>query len=139
MKALSIRQPWAWLIVNGFKDIENRGWWTYFRGQFLIHASSTMTWEEYDICCRFAAERGVYTPRQSQILRGGIVGYATLTDCVRKHSSPWFEGPFGFVVEGAGKLPFVKCAGQLQFFNVPYTVEGLLAQGEEQANVLFDH
>ena len=22
MRALSIRQPWAWLIVNGYKDIE---------------------------------------------------------------------------------------------------------------------
>ena len=26
MKALSIRQPWAWLIVNGYKDVENRTW-----------------------------------------------------------------------------------------------------------------
>jgi len=24
MYALSIRQPWAWLIVHGWKDIENR-------------------------------------------------------------------------------------------------------------------
>ncbi|HTV55212.1 MAG TPA: ASCH domain-containing protein, partial [Terriglobia bacterium] len=39
MKALSIRQPWAWLIVNGFKPIENRSWNTNFRGRILIHAS----------------------------------------------------------------------------------------------------
>ena len=38
MKALSIKQPWAWLIVNGFKDIENRTWRTKIRGEFLIHA-----------------------------------------------------------------------------------------------------
>jgi len=36
--ALSIRQPWAWLIVNGWKDIENREWSTRFRGRLLIHA-----------------------------------------------------------------------------------------------------
>lgn len=30
---LSIRQPWAWLIVNGYKDIENRTWPTHFRGK----------------------------------------------------------------------------------------------------------
>ena len=34
---LSIRQPWAWLIVNGYKDIENRTWSTRFRGKVLIH------------------------------------------------------------------------------------------------------
>ncbi|WP_245839042.1 ASCH domain-containing protein [Yersinia kristensenii] len=40
MKALSIRQPWAWLIVNGYKDIENRTWNTKCRGPVLIHAST---------------------------------------------------------------------------------------------------
>ncbi|WP_229215634.1 ASCH domain-containing protein [Duganella sp. CY15W] len=39
MKALSIRQPWAWLIVNGYKDIENRSWSTNVRGKVLVHAS----------------------------------------------------------------------------------------------------
>jgi hypothetical protein len=38
VKALSIRQPWAWLIANGHKDIENRSWNTNYRGAFLIHA-----------------------------------------------------------------------------------------------------
>ena len=32
MKALSIRQPWAWAIINAGKDIENRQWPTKFRG-----------------------------------------------------------------------------------------------------------
>jgi len=48
MKAISIRQPWAWLIVNGYKDIENRSWPTKFRGRVLIHASKGMTRAEYD-------------------------------------------------------------------------------------------
>lgn len=30
MAALSIRQPWAWLVVQGYKDIENRDWPTNF-------------------------------------------------------------------------------------------------------------
>jgi hypothetical protein len=38
VKALSIRQPWAWLIVTGYKDIENRSWRTNYRGPLLIHA-----------------------------------------------------------------------------------------------------
>ena len=43
MKALSIRQPWAWLIVNSHKHIENCDWPTKFRGRFLIHASKGVT------------------------------------------------------------------------------------------------
>ena len=38
MKALSIRQPWAWLIVAGYKDVENRTWATDFRGRIYVHA-----------------------------------------------------------------------------------------------------
>ena len=38
MKALSIQQPWAWMILYGTKRVENRTWATSFRGPFLIHA-----------------------------------------------------------------------------------------------------
>ena len=37
MKAISIRQPWAWLIVHGYQDVENRTWSTKHRGPILIH------------------------------------------------------------------------------------------------------
>jgi hypothetical protein len=46
--ALSIRQPWAWLILHAGKDIENRDWPTKYRGPFLIHASKGMTRDEYE-------------------------------------------------------------------------------------------
>ena len=39
MKALSIKQPWAWLIANGYKTIETRLWNTEFRGDLVIAAS----------------------------------------------------------------------------------------------------
>jgi hypothetical protein len=38
MNGLSIRQPWAWLIVNGHKDVENRSWHTDFRGRVYVQA-----------------------------------------------------------------------------------------------------
>jgi hypothetical protein len=44
MKVLSIRQPWAFLIVNGHKNIENRDWLTAYRGPVLIHAGKQ--WDE---------------------------------------------------------------------------------------------
>jgi hypothetical protein len=42
MKVLVVRQPWAWLIVNGHKDIENRSWRTRYRGTLLIQASASL-------------------------------------------------------------------------------------------------
>ena len=42
-KCLSVRQPWAWLIVHGHKPLENRSWATSYRGPLLIHAAKGMT------------------------------------------------------------------------------------------------
>lgn len=39
MKVISIKQPWASLIVYGYKEFEFRNWKTKFRGEVLIHAS----------------------------------------------------------------------------------------------------
>jgi len=39
MKALTVRQPWAWAIAHGGKNVENRTWYTAYRGPFAIHAA----------------------------------------------------------------------------------------------------
>lgn len=117
--ALSIRQPWAWLIVNGGKDVENRDWSTSFRGPIYIHASKGMTGEEYDYAHFFAHKLGISIPHQSQLERGGIIGKARIVDCVRESTSPWFFGAYGFVLDHAEPLPFRPFKGQLGFFRVP--------------------
>ena len=114
MKALSIRQPWAWLICFGGKDIENRCWSTRFRGEFLLHAAKGMTRAEYQDCADFAN-----LPPFEKLERGGIVGIARLADCVSGHRSEWFNGPFGFVLAEVRPLRFVPCRGELGFFEVP--------------------
>lgn len=40
MKALTVRQPWAWAIARGHKPIENRSWTTSYRGPLAIHAAA---------------------------------------------------------------------------------------------------
>jgi hypothetical protein len=84
MRALTIRQPWASLIVRGDKDVENRSWTTRYRGVFAIHAGQ-----------RF--DRDVQ-PWQHSIVatidafpRGAIVGVVDLMDVVRDSSSRWAE------------------------------------------------
>jgi hypothetical protein len=47
VKVLSIRQPWAWAILEAGKRVENRSWNTKFRGEFLIHVSASCPLGEY--------------------------------------------------------------------------------------------
>src|ERR1700712_1986361 len=105
MKCLSLRQPWAWLVVNGFKDIENRSWKTKHRGPLLIHASQrpipNLAEVREEVRRRFRIE----IPEELQF--GGIVGQVNVVDCVTESASPWFLGQVGLVCEDARALPFV--------------------------------
>lgn len=119
MKALSIRQPWAWLIVHGGKDIENRSWHTKFRGRFLVHAGKGCTGEEYAEAYRFARTIGVLLPRLEDLDRGGIIGSVELVDSLDTSGSAWYMGQKAFVLQAPQPLPFLAYKGQLSFFEVP--------------------
>ena len=127
MKAISIRQPWAWLIINAGKDIENRDWPTRLRGRVLIHAAKGMTRDEYESAidaARHAGQTrpfppGLTLPAFSKIERGGVVGAVEIVDCVTKSDSPWFHGRYGFVLRDPKPLGFVPIKGALGFFDVP--------------------
>lgn len=126
LPCLSIRQPWAWLIVQGHKPVENRTWSTPFRGELLIHAGKTMSRRYYDqfqqdLMAMLGAE-APQLPAFDDLPLGGIIGTATMTDCVERHPSPYFFGPFGFVLRDAKPLTFVPYRGMLGFFNVDASV-----------------
>ena len=107
MRTLSIRQPWAWLIVRGFKPIENRLRASHFRGPLLIHASLKMTQDDYEACRIFVdGFATIELPKLVDLPRGGIIGQVTMTDCVTASTSPWFCGGFGYVFTDARPLPF---------------------------------
>lgn len=116
LKALSIKQPWAWLIVRGYKDIENRTWYTPIREEIFIHASKTFDQEGYDFVKLEHPE--IIMPRPWEFAFGGIVGQARLVACVKESNSPWFFGPYGFVLRNAKELPFIPYTGKLGFFDV---------------------
>lgn len=124
MKAISIRQPWAWAILHVGKDIENRTWRTPYRGPVLIHAAKGMTREEYLDAAQMIDMVGLdKTPSLEDLLRGGIVGEARIVDCVATHDSPWFFGPYGFVLADVKPLPFRPVRGALGFFDPDAPVE----------------
>jgi hypothetical protein len=128
--ALSLRQPWAALVVAGKKTIEVRTWATSVRGRVLIHAAQIRddrveAWAAVGDDIRAIAE-----------VSGGIIGSAELTACVRyltprsfaadaaRHLNDpsWFEPPrmFGFVFRGAAVVPFVPLRGKTRFFTIEH-------------------
>lgn len=132
LRALSIRQPWAWMIMNIGKDIENRTWKTNFRGRFLVHASKGCTRDEYLFAAEFAKQaiddiyRPVTLPPLKSLDRGGIIGSIELTECVQESESQWFVGTHGFVLKNPIPINFIPYKGRLGFFDisVPADIEG---------------
>ena len=78
MKALSIKQPWAELILEGKKTIEIRSWKTKHRGYFIIHSSKRPD--------RYAMNFFGF----SDLPCGYIIGYAKLTDIIEYNSKKEF-------------------------------------------------
>jgi hypothetical protein len=119
--ALSVQQPWAWLIVNGHKDVENRTWTHSRRGPTLIHAGKTMTRDMYLACAEVVDNVApqITLPAFEALERGGIVGLADITGWVHESSSRWFFGPYAFTLANAKPLPFRPFRGALGFFDVP--------------------
>lgn len=105
MKAVTIKQPWASLIIEGIKDIENRTWRTKFRGKILIHASAPkkfnveLTDPQAIQGMPFLIQSGI----DGNIPFGSIIGYVEVIDCVINHSSIWAESTPDCVNGGCSK------------------------------------
>ncbi|EKR64579.1 hypothetical protein LEP1GSC036_3363 [Leptospira weilii str. 2006001853] len=130
MKALSIQQPWAWLIIRPdlpdpkdraiawnnkeIKDVENRNWKTNFRGRFLIHASQKFDHEgleyiqkNYKLCLRMTVNDF-----------GCIIGASILSDCVEHSDSKSFFGKYGYILNDSKPFFPIPYKGKLGFFEV---------------------
>ena len=118
MKALSLKQPYAELVVSGKKKIELRKWNTKFRGEFLVHASKIPQKEAMK-------EFGF-----KNLPTGCIVGKASLKDVklyastnelnkdkkLHLASKEW--GKYGFILKNAERVKNIPCKGQLNFWEV---------------------
>lgn len=115
LPALAIRQPYAWLVVNGIKDVENRTRRTHYRGPVLIHASLNEDLVYSTAMDELRCRAGV--PFPTKFAFGGIVGIVDIIGCEKDHSSPWKEdGTWAWVLANARPLPFKPCKGALGFF-----------------------
>ena len=71
MKVLTIKQPWASIIINGYKEYEFRSWKTKYRGKCLVHASKSID--------KKAVER--FKSLNLEYPTGVILGSVNIIDC----------------------------------------------------------
>lgn len=98
MKVISIKQPWASLIAQGIKDIENRTWKCpekYIGKRVMIHASKTPAIDRWRALnqdqIREACKKGLTGSKFKELPLGSIIGSVELVDCVQNHPSIWAE------------------------------------------------
>lgn len=128
MKAITIKQPWASLIVHGIKDIENRTWTCpkkYIGQRVLIHASGShgkkfkvnLTDDQTKAAFATIAKECMF----GSLPFGAIIGSVQIVDCVQNHPSVWAEkGVYNWVF--ANPVLFEKpipAKGKLSFWDYP--------------------
>jgi ASCH domain len=133
--ALSVKQPWASLLVAGIKTVEIRTWPTRRRGRIFIHAAKTAD-------DRPEGWALITTPELKELaaIRGGIIGFADLTACMQyrtaqafsaateAHRNPpeWYRDRLhGFVFQNPHPIAYHACPGRTLFF----AVEGITLTG----------
>ena len=119
MKTLSLKQPFAELIVSGKKKIELRKWNTKFRGEFLIHASKQ---PDENAMKKFGFNK-------TDLVLGAIIGKAELINVKYYSSEKEHEkdkklhladsgfGEYGFVIKNPKRINPIKTNGKLGFWN----------------------
>ena len=83
--ALSIRQPWAQLIVSGIKDLEHRSWTTDYRGPIFIHAAGTVDPDVEDIALETLDMSAAHF---RSLPRGAYIGMAMLETVKQTPNAP---------------------------------------------------
>jgi hypothetical protein len=145
VKALSLTQPWAWLMVHGPKRIENRPWnapRAIIGQRFALHAALSWDAEAHEDVLEevYGPVPPGYPEVRAGFAAGAIIGLATLDRVVQLTSGliptahelaqvepdqrRWFFGPYGFVLSGMTALRGpVRCKGSLSFWTVPPDLE----------------
>jgi hypothetical protein len=145
LKALSLKQPFAWLIANGYLLVDDRSWGTQYRGPILIHASKGLYEAYYQ---HIRSNTDVPIPERDKLEYGGVVGIADLVLCSkpgqlpagisreqRAHFGGVHQEYYGFLFAQARPLPLMPCAGKLGIFEID--MDKLLAAPPAAQKALF--
>lgn len=130
-KVLSVRQPYASLLVNGIKDVENRSRYCRYRGTLLIHAST----KEHEVLKTLRKQNkfsSVDIDTMVQMdevdendLYGCIIGSVEVVDCVVDSKSEWaMKGCYHIV-----------CKNEMKFEHPIRNVKGKLGIWEWEGDI----
>lgn len=140
LKALSFRQPWASLVLDGRKTLDLRTWTTKYRGPLAVYASLDVEKE----ACR---AQGVDT---ATLTTGALVGVVDLVDILPLDESAynaraaehlngraWREGLYGWVLENPRWLETPQVVkGRLNLFEVEIPeISNQLSVSSEQKTI----
>jgi hypothetical protein len=135
MKVLSVRQPWAWAIIHGGKDVENRVWETKHRGPLAIHAGKKFDFTREDwnnalsgaygeTYWKMAGGFNQSRPFPGDHPKGAIIGIVDIVDCIPDSAcdNPWkAEGDnfWCWIVENPRPVEPLPMKGQLGLWTIP--------------------
>lgn len=140
MRCLTVRQPWASLIISGAKRVENRTWTTNYRGPLAIHAGAN---RDVTGAVKWLTENEL--PAPSDPPYGAILGVVNLIDVIRSDDAEglarhgltadkFVEGPFCWVLSNPRPLEApLPYTGQLGLFSLPAEV---VLPGDTQRRLL---
>ena len=126
MKCLTVRQPWAWLIIHGGKNVENRNWETDYRGRLYIHASTHLPKRifrrEWDLAMlKYGNQKSGRPPLIMHNLEfGKIIGHVDLVDIKRNTKGPWVDDRYVYrwILENPRPIEPINSRGYKGLFNV---------------------
>ncbi len=133
---LTVRQPWAWALTAGVKDVENRGWRTAHRGLLVIHAGAKVDPAGYLFCRRL----GLTVP--DDVALGAAVGTVELDGCVWDSRSPWaMKDHWNWLVTWSASFSDpVPMRGMPGLFRAPAVLADRITDASRQAQQLMtDH
>jgi hypothetical protein len=125
VRTLPVKQPWAWFIVNGYKDVENRSWKpaeARIGERFLVHASQRrLTKADFEKFIEIVQDLKLkrYPKSIDDFVYGSLLGSVVLDAIVRNSKSEWAgRGCFHWVISKARKSKPKKMKGQLGLYRV---------------------
>lgn len=149
MKALSLLQPWASLVVMGAKQFETRSWRTHYRGWLWIHASLGKPDKTFQWLAATPPQPGninfwnQFVPDLLSLPYGAIIGSVELVNCIstsQMHGKiseqenmfgDYGHGRFAWELRNPFmlKTPFL-CKGALSIWDTPPAFPGWLIKNE---------
>ena len=132
MKALTVKHPWAWAIIDGGKDVENRSRRTSYRGRILIHAGKAMDFDAFTFPAfeRAANEYGTRGVGPFEKINeidlstcGMVLGAIDLIDC---HHADDCRDTVGFCSAWAMEHSYHWVLANPLPFETPFPAKGML-------------